>query len=123
VLGHSLSLLMFGSWQAYIFYLYTGDITFAPLASELSGRTRDVAADYHTKYPHKPSPCSPKSTYRLAEKVRPVINLAAIEHLSLTSLTCKLGDKSLQDRALEAIGHRLSEYNIVDELFSKFTST
>jgi hypothetical protein len=38
-------------------------------------------------------------------------------------LTYKLGDKSLQDRAFEAIGHRLSEYNIVDELFSKFTST
>ena len=52
------------SWRAFIMYTYLGpeELTFAPLRSEGMIRARDPG-------PNKTHACSPKSIYRLAERV------------------------------------------------------
>ncbi|EIN11190.1 hypothetical protein PUNSTDRAFT_131368 [Punctularia strigosozonata HHB-11173 SS5] len=86
--------IAFITWQAYLFYIYTGKITFAPLTSE--PRERKLEHPYD-----EPEPSSPKSMYRLAEKI---------------------GDQKLQQIALNAIKGRVTQDNVVEEMFSTFTS-
>jgi hypothetical protein len=50
-------------WQALLYYLYTDEIVFAPLRSQGNRTTRCCSLE-------GPPPCSPKSMYRLACKVR-----------------------------------------------------
>lgn len=50
-------------WQALLFYLYTDEIVFAPLRSQGSRPVRCCNI-------YEAPPCSPKSMYRLACKVR-----------------------------------------------------
>ncbi|EKM56960.1 uncharacterized protein PHACADRAFT_160515 [Phanerochaete carnosa HHB-10118-sp] len=89
------------TWKAFIFYLYTGDIAFAPLKSEV--RTKPNSSDVARRENFTPSPplCSPKSMYRLADE---------------------LGLKDLKDRARRDIESKISEQNILVELFSSFTA-
>lgn len=57
------------SWQSLIFYIYTGQLEFAPLRSQIPA-IRDVngkATERNRSY--QPPSCSPKSMYRLADKV------------------------------------------------------
>jgi len=54
----------FVTFQAFIFYLYTGQIEFAPLGSRIPS-TVEVPAPHKRKIPRP----SPKSIYRLADKV------------------------------------------------------
>ncbi|KAJ7083876.1 hypothetical protein C8R44DRAFT_52725 [Mycena epipterygia] len=83
--------IAFTTWKALLYYyLYTRRVNFRPLKSE--GRKELTV--------HGPS-CSPKSMYRLADK---------------------LGLDELQALALAAISARLSEDNILEEVFSSFTS-
>ncbi|TFK54524.1 hypothetical protein OE88DRAFT_1205027 [Heliocybe sulcata] len=77
--------------KALIMYLYTGDIVFSPLKSSKRGGTSGSSA----------ISCSPKSMYRLADK---------------------LGLDDLKALAFGAIKTGLSEENIMEEVFSKFTS-
>ncbi|KAF7792335.1 hypothetical protein EIP86_003371 [Pleurotus ostreatoroseus] len=79
------------TWQALLLYLYNDHLNFAPLHSE--GRRQPDAMD------DKPR-CSPKSMYRLADK---------------------LGLADPKQSAFEAIQRGLSRDNIVKELFSDFT--
>lgn len=53
-------------WVALVAYLYTGQITFAPLRS--ASQSPDDAESSHLEDP-RPNSCSPKSMYRLADKV------------------------------------------------------
>ncbi|KAH7906218.1 hypothetical protein BJ138DRAFT_658778 [Hygrophoropsis aurantiaca] len=82
------------TWRAFVFFCYTGQVTFSPLRSSntASERSPDDGKDSH---------CSPKSMYCLANK---------------------LGINALEASALAAIEEHLSKNNIIDELFSKFTS-
>ncbi|KAI0927678.1 hypothetical protein AcV5_008151 [Taiwanofungus camphoratus] len=82
----------FMTWQSLVFYLYTGQLNFAPLKSQ---GARFLATE--TELPL----CSPKSMYRLADK---------------------LGLDELKEHALEDIRSKLSTDNVLDELFSQFTS-
>ncbi|KAL1696161.1 hypothetical protein GGG16DRAFT_43618 [Schizophyllum commune] len=82
----------FQTWRALVLYLYTGEITFCALKA--SG-TRQASS----KLP--PTACSPKSMYRVA-------------HM--------LDMKDLQDRCLQNIKSQLNAKNIVQEIFSVFTS-
>jgi len=84
----------FKTWQALILYLYSGDIKFLPLKSQKASSL---------SLANQPSTiaCSPKSMYRLAEK---------------------LGLHDLKALALKSIQAGLSKTNILDEAFSKFTS-
>ncbi|KAK7064970.1 hypothetical protein R3P38DRAFT_2827318, partial [Favolaschia claudopus] len=79
------------TWKALLYYLYTRRINFRPLKSE--GLQEETCLG---------PVCSPKSMYRLADK---------------------LGLEELRGLALESISSRLSEHNILQEVFSSFTST
>ncbi|KDQ57703.1 hypothetical protein JAAARDRAFT_35387 [Jaapia argillacea MUCL 33604] len=89
----------FKTMRALLFYAYTGEIKFLPLGSvkPTSGLT-SLNAVLAPQY--VPS-CSPKSMYRLADK---------------------LGMEDLEKLALHAIRSSLDEHNIVPEIFSGFTS-
>ncbi|KAH9943871.1 hypothetical protein B0H21DRAFT_884156 [Amylocystis lapponica] len=89
------------TWAALIFYLYTGTVVFAPLTSE--GRmTRGVFIErYRSRNPHRPTPCSCKSMFRLAHE---------------------MGIEELKDLALGYLKSRLSAQTILSEIFSAFTS-
>ncbi|KAJ6509664.1 hypothetical protein DFH09DRAFT_1198800 [Mycena vulgaris] len=80
----------FKTWKALLYYLYTRRVNFRPLKSE---GPKVLVVNGPT--------CSPKSMYRLADK---------------------LGLEELQALALASISSRLSEQNILQEVFSSFTS-
>ncbi|OCH92494.1 hypothetical protein OBBRIDRAFT_791246 [Obba rivulosa] len=86
--------MAYKTWQALVFYIYFGEVAFAPLKSQ-AGKAGEQQQAW------LPSLCSPKSMYRLADKY-------------------DLGD--LKTRALEDIRSKLSTENIWTELLSRFTS-
>ncbi|KAH7906111.1 hypothetical protein BJ138DRAFT_1105428 [Hygrophoropsis aurantiaca] len=81
-------------WRAFVFFCYTDQITFSPLKSSTTTSERSPNDG-------RDRCCSPKSMYRLAKR---------------------LGISTLETSALAAIEEHLSKKNILDELFSKFTS-
>ncbi|KAH7926543.1 hypothetical protein BV22DRAFT_1128128 [Leucogyrophana mollusca] len=83
----------FQTWQALIYYCYTGELTFRPLKSKVAENKKPLDPGHIS--------CSPKSMYRLAYKI---------------------GSTDLMKRALASIRSSLSEHNILDEAFSQFTS-
>jgi len=95
------------TWHALILYLYTGNVSFKSLRSEIA-----VRGSTSPESPPTPAPrnlrcqpgtvqCSPKSMYRLADK---------------------LGLPDLEFLAFEAIKASITEENVVQETFSSFTS-
>lgn len=84
----------FNTWRALLDYLYTDEIVFAPLRSQASKSVK-------RRSPGEAPPCSPKSMYRLA---------------------CKIKHDKLQAKALAAIRSSLTEHNILQELSSSLTS-
>ena len=101
------------SWQALLLYLYNDHLEFANLRSE--GRAPSAAA-VGIASPQ----CSPKSMYRLADKVCKCSGTTQTT-LCLTSVVAQLGLADLKGEAFKAIEERLSKENIVKELFSDFT--
>ncbi len=99
------------SFRALIIYAYLGEVEFAPLKSENKAHSSQVD-------PYKPPLCSPKSMYRLAEKVNGSSNPK--RPLRLTKLQYDIPD--LKEEALKDIQSKLSPHNILEELFSTFTS-
>ncbi|KAG2111298.1 uncharacterized protein F5147DRAFT_103073 [Suillus discolor] len=83
----------FTTWASYVYYCYTGQISFHPLKSKdpLSRRNNTTQT----------LRCSPKSMYRLASKLK---------NTRLEALAC------------QAIKSNLSSKNILDEAFSWFTA-
>lgn len=84
----------FNTWQALLEYLYTDEIIFAHLRSQGSKTARRRSLG-------EALPCSPKSMYRLA---------------------CKIKHDKLQAKALAAIRSSLNEHNVIQELSSSLTS-
>jgi len=89
------------TWKALMFYMYTNEVTFAPLTSQGAEERKMKLVEALSLHSHLPKPCSPKSLYSLADK---------------------LGLSSLRDLALKDVESKLNESNILTELFSKFTS-
>ncbi|KIK98659.1 hypothetical protein PAXRUDRAFT_823633 [Paxillus rubicundulus Ve08.2h10] len=87
--------IAYRTWFSFIYYRYTGQVSFLPLKSQGSGVSR------HSEVLDCPPPCSPKSMYRLA---------------------ISIGDERLQELAFRAIKEGLSKDNIVDEAFTWFTA-
>lgn len=105
-----------------IFYLSTGHISFAPLTRSCESKlSRSVAClptqqESRSGLPTKPSP---KSMYRLADKVSGHrVRLAVM----LTQFHQQLGLDDLAQLSLKNIKSQLTTDVIVHELFSKFTS-
>ncbi|KIJ18648.1 hypothetical protein PAXINDRAFT_128956 [Paxillus involutus ATCC 200175] len=82
------------TWRAFVYYCYTGKIAFYPLRSQMPRNLFQEVAG-------APPSCSPKSMYRLADK---------------------LAMKDLKNCAFDAVEAGLSAVNIVDEALSCFTS-
>ncbi|KAF9778322.1 hypothetical protein BJ322DRAFT_493551 [Thelephora terrestris] len=91
--------MAFVTFQAFIFYLYTGQIQFAPLGprENRSSRTAEAQTTINDKIP---SP-SPKSIYRLADKY----DTPALKDLALNHIRCEI-----------------KNCDILEETFSEFTS-
>ncbi|KAI9569724.1 hypothetical protein HD554DRAFT_2171165 [Boletus coccyginus] len=83
------------TWLAYIYFRYTGQVSFRPLKSARG------ASKIPPNGSGAPPSCSPKSMYRLA---------------------ASLGDERMKELALRAIKEGLSKDNIVEEAFSWFTA-
>ncbi|EPQ50617.1 hypothetical protein GLOTRDRAFT_141419 [Gloeophyllum trabeum ATCC 11539] len=86
------------TFTALLRYFYVGDINFAPLKSQHVEVIQDINKSLNETHPS----CSPKSMYRLADK---------------------LDLQDLKNKSFEALRCRLSKDNIVEEAFSKFTWT
>ncbi|EED80558.1 predicted protein [Postia placenta Mad-698-R] len=89
------------TWRWVILYLYTGQIVFAPLRSQGIQHRKTEIAQYLSSMPSNPTPCSPKSMYRLADI---------------------LGFDRLKQLALDRLIASLTVGNVCDELFSEFSS-
>ncbi|KAG1751621.1 uncharacterized protein EDB91DRAFT_1045332 [Suillus paluster] len=85
------------TWHTFIYYCYTGIVNFTNLRSQGPPK----AALQRSHLVDGPPHCSPKSMYQLARK---------------------LHNEPLSQLALTAIETRLFAANILDEVFSKFTS-
>ncbi|KAF9785359.1 hypothetical protein BJ322DRAFT_826989 [Thelephora terrestris] len=93
---HDIALITF---QAFLMYLYTGQIEFAPYGSEENRRSRSVEI-VSTSDDSIPQP-SPKSIYRLAH----MYDIPALQQL-----------------ALDSIRNGLEQCDTVEEVFSEFSS-
>jgi len=89
------------TWASFLYYLYTGQVVFAPLSSEKDDARSTFRAQYKQKHPKRPSPCSCKSMYRLASE---------------------LNHEGLKDLSLKHLRWQLNPRTIIAEVFSKFTS-
>ncbi|CAL1713803.1 unnamed protein product [Somion occarium] len=89
------------TWEALLFYIYTGKINFAPLRSQGAEGRMQAMKQHKYDHPHRPPLCSPKSVYRLADKV---------------------GLEALKVRASSDLRTKLHSTMILDEVFSKFSS-
>lgn len=88
----------FPTWQAFVYYVTTGEIQFSRLKSQLKVAESSPMARRRSETLH---PTSPKSMYRLADE---------------------LGLHTLKDLAKKDIESKLSADNILAELFSSFTA-
>jgi hypothetical protein len=107
------------SWKSLFFYLCTDVIQFAPLKSQ--------GADARARYiqeqtsPDKPPPCSPKETYSLAVAVSPLVRMPCVPHIA--DMFCiQLNVEPLRRLAMSDVRSKITSANIVNELFSSFTS-
>ncbi|PCH43144.1 hypothetical protein WOLCODRAFT_144397 [Wolfiporia cocos MD-104 SS10] len=89
------------TWEALLFYLHSGTITFAPLTSGGASVRRAFINNHKQTRPHLPAPCSCKSIYHLAHELQ-------LERL--------------QKLAMDHLRSQLSRRTILAEIFSQFTS-
>ncbi|TBU64518.1 hypothetical protein BD310DRAFT_806323 [Dichomitus squalens] len=82
------------TWKGFIFFAYFGELNFAPLKSQPGSLRMEPAS-------HAAPLCSPKSMYRIAHKY---------------------DISSLREKAVADIKAKLSPSNILEEIFTTFTS-
>lgn len=89
------------TWEALLYWLYTGIVVFAPLKSGGKAARDQFIEQYAAANPDRPAPVSCKSVYRLADAL----------HLD-----------TLKKRALDHLTAQLSMQTYLHELFSPFTA-
>ena len=101
-------------------YLYTNVIEFAPFGSEENRRSRsaEIVSPSDDKVPRP----SPKSIYRLADKVCGPVLLLCSEYSVSDKLPLQYDAPVLKNLALNHIRGELAKCDIVEESFSRFTS-
>ena len=101
-------------------YLYTGVIEFAPFGSKENRRSRstDIANSTEDEVPRP----SPKSIYRLADKVRINSLFQCSIHTFSDNPSLQYGVSALKTLALNRICGELGKCDIIEESFSKFAS-
>ena len=133
----SVSLIHGYRWSAIFLYVYTGRIAFSAIGSQdvSSSKTKETQDGFSPGGLCVPQdsggfgvppldavvvkPYSPKSIYRLAEKVCPPPLLG---YVIVNKSSAQVGLTGLCDTAFEDIRSKLDEDNIVGELFSRFTA-
>ena len=109
-----------------MYFFYTGRVNFAPLrskrrgvaaASALRGRVDPSKSSFAL-----PASCSPKSLYRLCSMVSGISG-AAILHLIPPALPWQLNLDTPKALARAEIRRQLSAQTIVEEVFSRFSSS
>jgi len=88
------------TWEALLYYLYTGCIEFAPLTQNESDR-EDFFSRYRSENTDRPTPPSCRSIYRLAHK---------------------LELEGLRKLALQHLESQLSPETVLTDVFSEFTA-
>ena len=101
-------------------YLYTGVISFAPFGSRENRRSR--SAEIITPSDDEVPRPSPKSIYRLADKVNIWSFQPYSERLAIDMLSSQYDVPALKALALNHIRSNLGQCDIVEETFSRFTS-
>ena len=103
-------------------YLYTSEIEFAPFGSKGNRRSRTSEIVTPSAW-NIPRP-SPKSIYRLADKVCPLstISVACPRHLVSDELALQYDVPALKNLAFDNIHRGLGKCDIIEESFSKFAS-
>ncbi|KAK0214334.1 hypothetical protein IW262DRAFT_267630 [Armillaria fumosa] len=86
--------IAYTTWKAFLAYLYTQEISFAPLKS--SGTLRTVTCK---------DACSPKSMYRLAVKA----GLGSLKDLAFESIRSQLTPSNIVDEVFSGCTHRYPE--------------
>ena len=101
-------------------YLYSDAIDFAPFGSEENRRLRssEIADPSDQKFPRP----SPKSIYRLADKVCTLFTRLTSEYLTSNELSPQYDIPALKTLALNHIRGGLRKCDIVEESFSRFAS-
>lgn len=89
------------TWECLLLYIYSGAIRFAPLKSEGLDVYKEFSKSHKTEKSASSTSCSCKSVFRVAKQMEM---------------------KDLQMLALDHLRSRLTVTNIVEEIFSKFTS-
>ena len=101
-------------------YLYTCEIEFAPFGSEENRRSRSTEmvdpSDYEVPRP------SPKSIYRLADKVCSEIDPAHLAPEKNSQHLRQYDVPALKTLALNHIRNQLAQCDIVEETFCGFAS-
>ena len=102
------------SLEAFLYFLYTGEINFAPLSSDLRGEqpAQTRAGDWSTgRIPSS----SAKSIYRLADKVTGLYFV-----LTYPAHRFKYDIPTLKEHAKAHICNNLEHCDILEEIFSSF---
>jgi hypothetical protein len=101
-------------------YLYTNTIEFAPFGSEENRRSR--SAEITTPSDDKVPRPSPKSIYRLADKVCDAFFTIHAECSTPDAFLLQYDFPTLKTLALNHIRGELGKCDIVEESFSRFAS-
>ena len=102
-------------FEALLYYLYTGEIHFSPFGSE-ANRSYRASKKPNWEMDDKPPKVSPKSIYRLADKV----TLLSFPVCS-TEIVRKYDIPELKHLAWRKILENLDSCDLIEEVFSDFT--
>ncbi|KIO21833.1 hypothetical protein M407DRAFT_47897, partial [Tulasnella calospora MUT 4182] len=77
----------FNTFRAFLYYLYTGFISFSPLTSSFQFPDQPnpnvLVGEYMRKYPNRPVPVSPKSIYQVARKYEvPSLEVSSLSRIN-----------------------------------------
>ncbi|KAF9642233.1 hypothetical protein BDM02DRAFT_3264538 [Thelephora ganbajun] len=105
------------SFQAFLLYLYTDDIEFASFGSKANRKTR--AAEMVSLAPNCVPRPSPKSIYRLADKVSSLTSYCKTFRLTVAT---QYDVPALKSIALREIKEALEQCDAIRETFGRFAS-
>ncbi|PCH40583.1 hypothetical protein WOLCODRAFT_136932 [Wolfiporia cocos MD-104 SS10] len=93
------------TWQWAVLSMYSIPVAFAPLKSQGPRYRSEERAQYKENFPHRPPPCSPKSMYRLADK----LGLETLKHQAFNDLMSKLSVDNIHQEVFSTFSARYSE--------------
>lgn len=118
-LNEQLTMLYKSRWKAFIYFIYTGHIHFAPLKSQGREFRRMEQAKHKEDNPTLPPLCSPKSIYRVADLVSRPSQYCVV---GSNERGRQVGIEELKDLAKKDLMSKVTPDTIAKEVFSRFSS-